>query len=186
MPSTKVETVVLALLAEEELYGYELLDRLRDRGMPAWLEVGRASVYQALRRLEGTGALVGRSERGVEGPDRRVYRLTQAGSGHLRKALIERFSDAGPRERPVDLAMGFLHLLPPDTIRSGVAERERALAERRTSLAAERVRLEAEGGRGHRDAARLVELHEALARAELEWLAALRHEGLNAGGGSSD
>ena len=55
MTTTKVEVVVLGLLAEEPLYGYDLLERFRARSMGFWVEVGKASVYQALRRLERDG-----------------------------------------------------------------------------------------------------------------------------------
>ena len=55
MAVSKVEVVVLGLLAEEPLYGYELLERFRARSMGFWVEVGKASVYQVLRRLEREG-----------------------------------------------------------------------------------------------------------------------------------
>jgi len=42
---SKVEVVVLGLLAEEPQYGYDLLERFRSRGMGFWVEVGKASVY---------------------------------------------------------------------------------------------------------------------------------------------
>ena len=76
MRASKVEVVVLGLLAEEPLYGYDLLERFRTRSMGFWVEVGKASVYQALRRLEGHGLASGRPQEGTEGPDRRVYRIT--------------------------------------------------------------------------------------------------------------
>ena len=81
MATSKVEVVVLGLLAEEPLYGYDLLERFRSRSMGFWVEVGKASVYQTLRRLERDGSVGGRSQDGPEGPDRRVYRITRAGQG---------------------------------------------------------------------------------------------------------
>ena len=59
MATSKVEVVVLGLLAEEPLYGYDLLERFRARSMGFWVEIGKASVYQALRRLERDGLIGG-------------------------------------------------------------------------------------------------------------------------------
>ena len=74
--ATKVEIVVLGLLAEEPMYGYDLLERFRERGMAVWTELSRASVYQVLKRLERDGLVTGKAQKGRVGPDRRVFRIT--------------------------------------------------------------------------------------------------------------
>ena len=79
MAVSKVELVVLGLLADEPSYGYQLLERFRERSMSFWGEIGRASVYQARDRLEAKGLVTGRAQDGTTGPDRRVYRLTRTG-----------------------------------------------------------------------------------------------------------
>jgi len=53
--ATKVEIVVLGLLAEQPMHGYDLLERFRARSMGFWTEVSRASVYQVLKRLGQMG-----------------------------------------------------------------------------------------------------------------------------------
>ena len=70
---------MLGLLAEEPLYGYQLLQRFRERSMGFWVEVGKACVYQSLRRLEDGGLPRRKGAGGTEGPDRRVFRLTRSG-----------------------------------------------------------------------------------------------------------
>ena len=52
MTVSKVEVAVLACLAEAPLHGYDLLERMKARSMDLWAELGKASVHQALRRLE--------------------------------------------------------------------------------------------------------------------------------------
>ena len=90
MQVSKVEVVILGLLAEEPLYGYGILERVRTRSMGFWAEIGRASVYQALRRMESEGSIAGRAQEGTDGPARRVFRITRAGRERLRAALLER------------------------------------------------------------------------------------------------
>ena len=96
----KVEVVVLGLLAEEPMHGYDLLERFRARSMGFWVEVGKASVYQTLHRLEARGLITGRSQDGREGPDRRVYRITRAGRSRLARGPRRAVRRARPRTRP--------------------------------------------------------------------------------------
>jgi DNA-binding PadR family transcriptional regulator len=176
MAMTHVDVLVLGLLAEEPLYGYQLLERYRARAMELWAPSGRASVYQALRRLEREGLVSGRSQEGREGPDRRVYRPTRPGRDRLRQALVDRFGAGGPY--PVDRALpfGFAHLLSADEVRRGVAARESALRARVDQVRADRARLRSARGPANVLARRLLDREEGLAAAELTWLGAFRRD----------
>ncbi len=169
MRISKVEVVVLGLLAEGPAHGYELLERLRERAMGLWAGIGRASVYQTLRRLEREGAIVGREQEGGEGPDRRVYRITSTGRARLRAGLRE-------RARGAPDPLGFLHLVPPDEARRILGERADALARRRDQIAADRRRLARAADPADRLAYRMLELEDALAAAEQAWLEGLREQ----------
>ena len=79
-----LDLVVLAVLADEDGYGYDVLRRLRDAGLA---EVGDASVYGTLRRLSKSGLLLSYTAPSAEGPDRRYYGPTPAGRAEL--ALAE-------------------------------------------------------------------------------------------------
>ena len=174
MAVSKVELVILGLVAEEPRYGYEILERFRERAMGEWVEVGKASVYQALRRLEERRLVAGRSQEGDEGPDRRVYRITGAGRTGLRGGVLERLQGADPYETGAGVALGFAHLLVADDVGRGIDAREGALAARRTTLAEERSRMRAISTPGGAVAARLLELQDAFAKSELAWLASFR------------
>jgi DNA-binding PadR family transcriptional regulator len=176
MAVTRVDVVVLGLLAEEPLHGYELWERYRARAMGLWAEVGRASVYQALRRLEGAGLVSGRAQEGEEGPDKRVYRLTRPGRDRLRAGLVDRFGDAGPYVTAAATALGLAHLVSADAARRGVQQRERALKGLLATVAAERERLATARGAPATLAARMLDQQEVLARAELGWLASYRRD----------
>jgi DNA-binding PadR family transcriptional regulator len=176
MAMTHVDVMVLGLLADEPLYGYQLLERYRARAMEYWAPSGRASVYQALRRLEREGLVSGRSQQGRVGPDRRVYRLARSGRDRLREALLERFGPGGPHPADRALPFGFAHLLSAEEIRSGVAARESALRVRMEEVRAERARLRSARGPVGVLARRMLDREEALAGAELTWLGAFRRD----------
>jgi PadR family transcriptional regulator PadR len=71
-----LELAVMALLARGESYGYELLTGIRDAGFD---EVGDASMYGTLKRLETAGLLSSRLIASASGPARRYYKLSPRG-----------------------------------------------------------------------------------------------------------
>jgi DNA-binding PadR family transcriptional regulator len=169
-----VDLIVLGLLADEPLYGYDLLERFRDRSMGFWTELAKASLYQALRRLERRGLIGGRDQAGTQGPDRRVFRITRTGRAILRDGLRERFGEPSPFETEAGVALGFTALLTSSQARVARAERARALGTLIDRLHAERARTGSDRSPHRAVANAMLDRQEALASAELEWLATLK------------
>lgn len=161
---SKVEVVVLGLLADEPLHGYQLLERFRARSMGFWVEVGRASVYQALDRLEARGLVTGRAQDSAAGPDRRVFKLSRSGRARLEEGLAERFDDLAPYETGAGTAFGFVGLLGSKGAKEALAERERAVHDLLAALGDERAR------QSDPRSLALLARQDAFARAELVWL----------------
>ncbi len=176
MATSKVEVVVLGLLAEEPLYGYDLLERFRSRSMGFWVEVGKASVYQALRRLERDGLINGRSQDGPDGPDRRVYRITKAGRDRLTSGLSERVATLEPYETEGGMALGFAHLLSASDARKAVDGRETAIRDLLDAIRTERARVFADKGPGRSVSTAMLQRQESLAKAELAWIKGFRSD----------
>jgi PadR family transcriptional regulator, regulatory protein PadR len=78
-----LDAAVLAVVAESDGYGYDVLRRLRGAGMT---QVGDASVYGTLRRLYRSGALTTYVMPSDEGPHRRYYGVTDRGRRQLEEA----------------------------------------------------------------------------------------------------
>src|SRR5918992_4539053 len=68
--------LLLHLLAEQESYGYEVVQRLHDLGLSG---MAAGTVYPALSRLEREKCLASRLVSSEEGPARKYYRPTAAG-----------------------------------------------------------------------------------------------------------
>ncbi|WP_196240550.1 PadR family transcriptional regulator [Nocardioides anomalus] len=75
-----LDVAVLAVVEDEDGYGYDVLRRLRAGGLS---EVGDASVYGTLRRLYAAGALTSYVVPSDEGPHRKYYGITPAGRAQL-------------------------------------------------------------------------------------------------------
>jgi PadR family transcriptional regulator PadR len=78
-----LDLAVLAVLAGDDGYGYDVVRRLRASGLD---EVGDASVYGTLRRLFQQGKLTSYVLPSDEGPHRKYYGLNQAGRDGLEEA----------------------------------------------------------------------------------------------------
>lgn len=88
-----LDLAVLAVLATEDGYGYDVVRRLRDGGLT---DVAEASVYGTLRRLFADGCLSSYVVPSDEGPHRKYYALTPVGRTHLanQAAVWRDFSQA--------------------------------------------------------------------------------------------
>lgn len=77
---------VLALLIDEEHYGFELVRRLSEiEGMVT----SEGTIYPLLSRLRKEGLLASEWRESASGPPRRYYRLTKAGHAALRRFVGE-------------------------------------------------------------------------------------------------
>ena len=94
------ELLVLSLLRERSLHGYELIKEIRSRSA-GHLRVGEGSLYPLLHRLERDG-MVTAEWGGLSGRDRRYYRLTLRGEA----ALDERHEEWRKHVHAVERVLG--------------------------------------------------------------------------------
>jgi DNA-binding PadR family transcriptional regulator len=84
------QEVVLAMLAKEPSYGYQLRARLRDALGPLGDALNAGQVYVTLTRLEKAGLVaVERSAGGADRSDRKVYALTPNGQQRVAEWIAE-------------------------------------------------------------------------------------------------
>ena len=75
-----LDVAVLAVIRDEDGYGYDIVRRLRAAGID---EVGDASVYGTLRRLYAAGTLTSYVVPSEGGPHRKYYGITPEGTRML-------------------------------------------------------------------------------------------------------
>jgi len=76
-------TVVLAILAEGPLHGYQVAKEMRRRSGDA-LELGQGVLYPILHRMEDRGLIDGEWEQSTGTPSRKRYRITDLGRAELK------------------------------------------------------------------------------------------------------
>ena len=79
-----IEFAVLQVLAQEETYGYRLVQRLK--GLQG-LEITESTVYPVLNRLLEDADLQGREVRSSTGPPRRYFSVTPTGRRRLAEMM---------------------------------------------------------------------------------------------------
>lgn len=67
---------LLSLIEEEASYGYEMVSKLRERGLDLASE---GSIYPLLSRLQKQGMIEGYLVQSSEGPARKYYRMSAEG-----------------------------------------------------------------------------------------------------------
>ena len=168
---TTPDLVVLTLLSERPMHGYELNSELERRDVRDWAGISRPQVYYSINKLVDLDLLEAvESSAPATGPDRRIYRSTPLGQRALADTL-ERSEWAVQRPPPPFLTW----LAMAWQARPGVLERmlqtrrefvEKELARERQTLEA----IRAEPGGPHTAALLMVEFAIRQFELELIWL----------------
>ena len=80
--------LVLSVLRDDELYGYEIAQRIRERSGDLFAP-SEGALYPTLHRLERNGALQASWRASERGPRRRYYAITPAGQALFADASRE-------------------------------------------------------------------------------------------------
>ncbi len=168
---TTADLVLLSLLAERPMHGYQANAELVRRQVQDWAGISRPQVYYSLEKLARMGMLrVAADKKDAEGPERQVYAVTARGTEALADAL-EREDWTTGRERPAFLTWMALSW----QARRGVFARQ--LRARRKflekELAREKETLESvlkEVGHAYHEAVWMISLMIAEFETELRWI----------------
>ena len=77
-----LEVCLLLLLYDEIGYGYGLIDQLGSFGFSEG-DLNMSTLYRTLRKMEKEGLVTSSWEESVQGPRRRVYKITRNGRSEL-------------------------------------------------------------------------------------------------------
>jgi PadR family transcriptional regulator PadR len=76
--------LILSLVAERPMYGYQMAKEL-ERRSDGYFDFKEGTLYPALHRMEKDGLLRGEWQVVVEGPSRKYYHITEKG----KRALVD-------------------------------------------------------------------------------------------------
>jgi DNA-binding PadR family transcriptional regulator len=169
---TTADLVVLSLLEERPMHGYDIQSEYDRQEVMDWASVSKAQVYYALGKLEKQKLIKGRTEKGIS-RDRVVYSTTDQGRNKMRDALAKPMWAASRIAQPFTTWLGLsIHL--DDATRAGqlVGRKEFLLGElerERESLVYIKTLTSDRAKSGQAIVALVIKQLEA----ELEWIADL-------------
>lgn len=167
---TLADLVVLSMLTERSMHGYELWAELERRQVAKWASITKTQVYYSLRKLEAAGSVqMTDADDASLGPERRVYKPSDAG----RRLLSDQLAHAKwAMQRPPDPFLTWLVLswqARPRDFAAQIARRQKFVAKQLNDDRAALDAIIAETSPTS-DAAMIVRLGLRQFEVELAWL----------------
>lgn len=174
---TTPDLVILSLLAERPMHGYEANATLENRNIRDWAAVSRPQIYYSLEKLTRLGLIrVTDDGSASAGPERRVFQTTDQGRQRLADALeAPRWTQAKVHE-PFQTWLALSWQARPRAFAQQVKRRRKHLAEK---LIEEQATLEdvlGEVGHPYHEAVWMLKLVIAKIELELKWLEQIERE----------
>ena len=134
---TKADLIVLSLLAERPMNGYELIGEYERQEVADWASVSKAQVYYAIQKLEGLALIASSLQESSTGTrERTIYRPTKTGSAELGKSLVNEEWARARVAQPFSTWLGL-------SIHISAAEKQKVLRERENFIKGEITREQA-------------------------------------------
>lgn len=174
---TTPDLVILSLLAERPMHGYEANAILEDRKIRDWAAVSRPQIYYSLDKLTRLGLIrVTEDASSSAGPERRVFQTTEQGHKRLADALeSSRWTNAKVHE-PFQTWLALSWQARPRAFRQQLRRRREHLEKK---LVEEQATLEdvlKEVGHPYHEAVWMLKLVTAQTELELKWLEQIERE----------
>jgi len=174
---TTPDLVLLSLLAERAMHGYQANLELVRREVQDWAGISRPQVYYSLEKLASRGLVRSKeSEEPAAGPERSVYATTAKGRAALADAL-ERAEWTTQRERPPFLTWVALSWQArPGVFEQQLQRRQKFLEKELAREVAVLRSIRDEVGHRFHEAVWMISLVIEQFRTELRWLRKLSRE----------
>lgn len=174
---TTPDLVLLSLLAEQPMHGYQANAELERRCIRDWAAISRPQVYYSLEKLARSGMIrAAETNEPAAGPERTSYATTPKGSAALAAALA-REEWATQRERPIFLTwLALSWQAKPLTAREQLRRREEYL---QREIAREKETLDSvlrEVGHPYHEAVWMITLMLEKFEVELRWVKRVARE----------
>ncbi len=163
---TKNDLLILGLLLDRPMHGYEIAQTIKAAGVDTWMDISTPAVYYSLNKLHRLGLVSATRVRG-DGAERSVYYPTEKG----REAFFDGMEDVVGSEKPVhfeyDLGIFLLNKLPQERALTLLEKRVAFLLWRRGEL---EKKLEEERAAGEPLRVAILQHAAACTRMDAEWL----------------
>ncbi|HYX30746.1 MAG TPA: PadR family transcriptional regulator [Pyrinomonadaceae bacterium] len=168
---TTPDLVILSLLAERPMHGYEVNSTLEDRKIREWAPVSRPQIYYSLNKLTKLRLIrVSADDSPAAGPERRVFETSALGRARLADALESKRWTQNRVYQPFLIWLALSWQARPRTFQKQLNTRKQFL---QAKLSEERATLEdvmAKVGHPYHEAVWMLNLMIKQREIELQWI----------------
>jgi DNA-binding PadR family transcriptional regulator len=174
---TTPDLVILSLLAERPMHGYEANATLENRKIRDWAAVSRPQIYYSLEKLTRLGLIEVTSEGGTSaGPERRVFQTTDTGRRQLADALeAPRWTNSRVHE-PFMTWLALSWQARPRAFAQQIKRRRKYLEAKKAEEEATLAEVLKEVGHPYHEAVWMLKLVISHVELELKWLDQIERE----------
>lgn len=131
---TQIEMVLLALLYEEDRYGYEIESVIEERKMRNWTKIGFSSIYNSLKNLEKKGLIGSRYEEEYGSPARKVYFVNDTAKESVRETIKKILHSPERVYSEFSIGLAFSHFLAKEEVYECLIKYRESLEKRRKTI----------------------------------------------------
>jgi DNA-binding PadR family transcriptional regulator len=164
---TKNDLLVLGLLLDRPMHGYEISQYVKAEGVTNWFDISTAAIYYSLNKLSRL-SLVSEVRARVGGSEKSVYRVSEQGRKQFFAGMEETLTSQEPIHFEYDLGIFLLNKLPQTKALELLEERLSYLENWLNSLEETLEEERAEDRKPLQVA--ILEHSAACARMEIDWL----------------
>jgi DNA-binding PadR family transcriptional regulator len=133
----KIDIMVLGLLAEKPMHGYEINQVLTADEVRVWIDFARTSIYYSLNRLKKAGYVLETIERQSNKPEKNVFHISKMGREVFIDALKEALGESEKFDLSYYIGLFFISKLSTEEATSVLKKRREFLIKWEAQLAAE-------------------------------------------------
>jgi DNA-binding PadR family transcriptional regulator len=179
LATTKTDLLLLGLLLDRPMHGYELFQQIQAEGIDTWFHVSAAGVYYSLGKLRDQGLVAESQQRGGRSSRKSIHRLTEKGRAAFFEIMEAELSSREESFLNYDLAIYLLNRIPLGRAIARLEQRQAILTEQAADVDAA---LEAEQDNGSSPLKLAILDHKRrFLEMEQDWLADVIH-GIQADG----
>ena len=110
--ATKIDLLLLGLLLDRPMHGYELYQQIQSDGIGDWFHISMAGVYYSLGKLRDQGWVAESRQRGGRSTRKSIYRLTEEGRAAFFAAMEAQAISQERVQLDYDVVIYLLNRLP--------------------------------------------------------------------------
>jgi DNA-binding PadR family transcriptional regulator len=116
--------IILGLLQEGPMYGYEIKRRIEHEAMAEWAGFSYGAIYSALNKLARDGFVEKISTEQVgKRPSRDVYQITESGREEFLRLLRQVWREMERHYYTLDIGLAFMEALPVEEVEGYLRDR---------------------------------------------------------------